>query len=228
MRRRLSVRHAEKQERGSSALLYCRVSTDGQDLDRQKSELLAECERRGIRDYLIVEDHGVSGSQKERPGLSKALNHLRRGDYSLLMVTDLDRLARSTAHVLDLAERAKAEGWGFVALGGHVVFDTTTPQGELQLTMLAAFAQFERSMIRSRIKSGYSHKRQAGQDGLIAPDVERRVEDLFREQLSMRGIAERLNTEGVQTAKGGTWHASTVRRVLVRRGLARDLIKRGA
>lgn len=228
MRRRLSVRHAERQERGISAVLYCRVSTDTQDLDRQKAELLAECERRGISDYLLVEDHGVSGSQKERPGLARALSHLRRGDYSLLMVTDLDRLARSTAHVLELAERAKAEGWGFVALGGHVVFDTTTPQGELQLTMLAAFAQFERAMIRSRIRSGYSHKRQAGQDGLITPEAESRVEELFREQLSMRGIADRLNAEGVTTAKGGTWHASTVRRVLVRRGLARDLVKRGA
>lgn len=228
MRRRLSVRHAERQERGTSAVLYCRVSTDEQDLDRQKTELLAECERRGISDYILVEDHGVSGSQKERPGLAKALNHLRRGEHSLLMVTDLDRLARSTAHVLELAETAKTEGWGFVALGGHVAFDTTTPQGELQLTMLAAFAQFERSMIKSRIKSGYSHKRQSGQEGLITLDAESRVEDLFREQLSMRGIAEKLNQEGVQTAKGGTWHASTVRRVLVRRGLARELVKRGA
>lgn len=228
MRQRLSVKHAERQERGLRALLYVRCSTDLQELDRQKTELLAECERRGIIEYLVVEDKGVSGAVKDRPGLSNALDLLRRGDFTLLMVTDLDRLARSTAHVLELAEAAQRQGWDFIALGGRVVFDTSTPQGKLLLTMLAGFGEFERDMIRSRIKSAFDHKRASGEEGYIAPTTESRVEALFREQLSMRGIADRLNQDGVQTAKGGVWHASTVRRVLVRRGLARELVKRGA
>ena len=233
VRKRLSVRNADRAERGVRALLYVRVSTDkqanhGTSLDAQQERLVQECHRRGVKDYRVVVESGVSGSQESRPGLDEVLRLLKAGEYNLLLVTDLDRLARSTIHTLHLSELATRQGWDLAVLGGHVQFDTSTPQGRLILTVIAGFAEFERDMIRQRTRNSFAHKRLTGGTGLIPGDVEDRVVALHDQRLSLRGIADRLVAESLPTAKGGAWTAATVRRVLVRKGMAAELVKRGS
>lgn len=186
-------------------------------LDAQRARLVEECERRGIESFEVIEDAGVSGKNTDRPGIQRALSLLRRKEADLLITTKLDRLARSVQDVLALADASKAEGWDIVVLDGSVHFDTTTPHGKLQLTMVAALAEWERAIIGTRISEAFARKRCRGDAGLIPPTIEERVVGLYRDdKLSMQAVADLLNREAVETARGGRWHASTVQRVVNR------------
>lgn len=123
---------------------YARVSTQGQDLAQQRLALAdAGCNR--------VFEEKVSGAKKDRPELVKMLDHLRPGD--VIMVTRLDRLARSTSNLLDIAERIKAAGADFRSLAEPWA-DTSSPAGKMILTVFAGIADFERSLILERTSSG--------------------------------------------------------------------------
>ena len=230
MRPRLSVQHAERTERGVVAIAYVRVSTDkqvddGVSMEAQEQKMIAECARRGIADVRVIVEAGMSGARRDRPKLTEALRLLQVGEANLLMITDLDRLARSTSHMLEIAETAQAQGWDIVAMNGALTIDTTSPVGKLMLTTLSACAEFERAMTRQRTLSAMQYKRSQAEPGLISNPSEDRIQALFAEHYSMQGIADKLTEEGIPTAKGGIWNASTVRRVLVRRGLAREISK---
>lgn len=123
---------------------YARVSTQGQDLAEQRLALAdAGCN--------LVFEEKVSGAKKDRPELVKMLDHLRPGD--VIMVTRLDRLARSTSNLLDIAERIKAAGADFRSLAEPWA-DTSSPAGKMILTVFAGIADFERSLILERTSSG--------------------------------------------------------------------------
>lgn len=198
------------------AVLYGRVSTEEQvkntSLDAQEARLTAEAARRGL-ESLWLQDGGQSGKDADRPAFQEALDLLARGEAQVLMVTKLDRLSRSLQDVLDLATRSEAEGWDIVVLDGSVQFDSGTPNGKLQLRIIASLAEWERDVIRQRVIGGKERKRERGDEGYIAPAVEARILDMYRSGQSMAKVAETLNAEGVPTAKGGSWYASTVKRV---------------
>lgn len=123
---------------------YARVSTQGQDLAQQRSALTeAACNR--------VFEEKVSGAKKDRPELGKMLDHLRPGD--VIVVTRLDRLARSTSDLLNITERIKDAGAGLRSLAEPWA-DTTSPAGKMILTVFAGIADFERSLILERTSSG--------------------------------------------------------------------------
>ncbi len=197
-------------------ILYGRVSTEGQvhntSLETQLARLTEEADRRGM-DAIILQDGGESAKNTDRPAFSEALNLLAQGDAQVLMVTKLDRLSRNLQDVLHLAERAEREGWDIVVLDGSVKFDSGTPNGKLQLRLIASLAEWERDTIRQRVITGIERQRERGDDGYILSRVEAHIIDLYRSGLSMNKIAERLNAEGVETAKGGRWYASTIKRV---------------
>ena len=130
----------------SSRLLlgYARVSTDDQDLTNQRAELhAAGCVK------LFSEK--FTGTRRDRPELARMLDHLRLGD--VVTVTRLDRLARSTRDLLDIAERIQEAGAGLRSLAEPWA-DTTTPAGRMVLTVFAGIAEFERSLIIDRTRSG--------------------------------------------------------------------------
>lgn len=132
---------------------YARVSTAEQNEDRQVDALLGA----GVDErYLFVEKE--SGAKRNRPELDRMLGMLREGDA--VVVLSFDRLARSTKQLLDLSERFEAMGVNLVSL--HEQIDTRTPQGKLFFTVSAAFAEFERSIIRQRQAEGYAAARAAG------------------------------------------------------------------
>jgi DNA invertase Pin-like site-specific DNA recombinase len=138
---------------------YARVSTRGQDTDRQEQDLLAA----GVRRDDLYVDHGVSGARSSRPELDKAMSALHNGDT--LVITTLDRLGRSTANMLKLADDLKSGGVALrvLNLGGGDV-DTRTPTGQMVLTIFAALAQMELEIKRERIGDSVSKRRAAGKD----------------------------------------------------------------
>ena len=120
------------------------VSTDGQTLDQQRAALKAAgCKR--------VFEEKASGTQRGRPELVKMLDHLQPGN--VVTITRLDRLARSTADLLNIAERIKDAGAGLRSLAEPWA-DTTTPAGRMVLTFFAGVAEFERSLIHERTSAG--------------------------------------------------------------------------
>lgn len=129
---------------GRLLLGYARVSTEEQDLTNQRAELhAAGCTK--------IFSEKITGTQRDRLELARMLDHLRAGD--VVTVTRLDRLARSTRDLLDIAERIEAVGAGLRSLAEPWA-DTTTAAGRMVLTVFAGIAEFERSLIIDRTRNG--------------------------------------------------------------------------
>lgn len=131
---------------------YARVSTDGQTLEAQVSELRAA-------GAINVFQEKVSGAVSERTQLKRAIDALVPGD--VLVVTRLDRLARSTRDLLNTLATINEGGAGFRSLRDAWT-DTTTPHGRLMVTVLAGLAEFERELIRSRTSEGRERAKSRG------------------------------------------------------------------
>lgn len=131
---------------------YARVSTDGQTLDAQRADLTAAGAEKIFQET-------VSGAKTERRELQRALRALQPGDT--LLVTRLDRLARSTRDLLNLLDAISTAGASFRSLADAWA-DTTTPHGRLMLTVLGGLAEFERELIRSRTSDGRARAKARG------------------------------------------------------------------
>ena len=138
---------------------YARVSTRHQSTDRQLVDLAAA----GVRRDDLYVDHGVSGARASRPEFDRALGALHAGDT--LVITTLDRLGRSTANMLTLAEDLRARGAALrvLNLGGANV-DTATATGSMIFTVMAALAQMELEIKRERVNDSVTKRRAAGKD----------------------------------------------------------------
>ena len=131
---------------------YARVSTRDQDLTAQDAELMAAgCAK--------VFKEKASGAKTDRPELAKAIGRLEEGD--VLVVTRLDRLARSTRDLLNVLDELAKRGAGFRSLN-DIWADTTTPHGKLMLTVLGGLAEFERSLIAARTGEGRKRAQERG------------------------------------------------------------------
>ena len=205
------------------ALLYVRVSTNrqartGHSLDTQPTLLTEAAERDGYRVEVITETG--SGRNTARPALNSALDRLAKGEAQALYALDTDRLARSTMHLLQIAQLATRQGWRLVITSAQV--DTSTPAGEAFLTMAAAFAQFESRMISERVKRQHQARRDRGEvwglttgsTSKLPAETRALIISLRAEGMPLGKIAQHLTAEGVPTVSGGSWYASTVARVL--------------
>ncbi|WP_081054899.1 recombinase family protein [Burkholderia diffusa] len=135
-----------------SKLGYARVSTEEQSLDLQLVALKKSgCSR-------IFTDHGISGMRHERPGLKKLIATARSGDT--IVVWRLDRLGRSLQHLIQILADLRERGIHFASLNEAI--DTGTPTGTFVFHMLAALAEFERSLISERTKAGMAVARTHG------------------------------------------------------------------
>jgi DNA invertase Pin-like site-specific DNA recombinase len=123
---------------------YARVSTDDQDLALQRAALKgAGCRR--------IFEEKVSGETRDRPQLTRLLDHIREQD--VLVVVRLDRLARSTRDLLEIAELLRSASAGLRSLGEPWA-DTTSAAGRMVLTVFAGMAEFEKALIHQRTSSG--------------------------------------------------------------------------
>jgi DNA invertase Pin-like site-specific DNA recombinase len=179
---------------------YARVSGDAQDLEAQREQLTtAGCSR------IFAEK--ISGARTRRPELDRMLDHLRSGD--VVTVTRLDRLARSTRDLLNIAERLQETGSGLRSLSEPWA-DTTSPAGRMVLTVFAGIAEFERSLIIERTRKGRERAKARGVR--FGPP-----EKLAPEQVAH---AERLVGEGTSVAEAARLlgvHRSTLYRALAKK-----------
>ncbi|PPI47040.1 recombinase family protein [Rathayibacter tritici] len=133
---------------------YARVSTVKQDATAQRDALSAA----GVPAELIYVDEGLTGTNRARPALREALAACRRGDT--LMVTKLDRLARSVPDARDIADELTAKGAKLRI--GESVHDPLDPMGRLLFNALAMIAEFESDLIRARTREGMQVAKQKG------------------------------------------------------------------
>jgi len=131
---------------------YARVSTEDQTLDLQRPRLTAAgCEK--------LFEEKISGAKRNRPELERLLSEIRGQD--ILVVTRLDRLARSTAELLAIAERLREKDAGLQSLDEPWA-DTSSPSGRMILTVFAGIAEFERALIKQRTQDGLIDARKRG------------------------------------------------------------------
>ena len=141
------------------AAIYARVSTLDQQPENQLAELRQYIAARGWTAAEYV-DQGVSGAKERRPALDRLIADARRRKFDVLVCWRLDRLGRSLKHLVTLLDELQALGVAFISLGEGI--DCTTPAGRLQLHILAALAEFERSRIAERVQAGLARARKQG------------------------------------------------------------------
>lgn len=163
---------------------YARVSTTDQSLDIQAEQLAAA----GVGKLF---QEKVSGVRRDRPQLAALLEYAREGDT--VVVTKLDRIARSTRDLLDIVETLQKKGCAFRVL--NINLDTATPTGKLMLTMLGAIATFEREMMLERQAEGIARAKEAGRYKGRKPTARSQapaIRALAAQGLTRQAIAEKV------------------------------------
>jgi len=141
--------------------VYARVSThNGQDPSMQTRELEEYCQRRGWTIAGTYIDAGISGSKESRPELDRLWADAKRRRFDAVCVYRYDRFARSLRQLVNALEEFRALGIDFVSL--HEGVDTSTPNGRLIFGIFASIAEFERELIRDRVRSGIAAARAKG------------------------------------------------------------------
>jgi DNA invertase Pin-like site-specific DNA recombinase len=183
--------------RTKRAGIYVRVSTGEQETAMQEAELIESAERRGWETKLY-RDHGQSGAKEKRPALDALLSDVRRCQIDVVMVWSLDRLARSLKQLLSLAEEFQSLGVDFCS--HKQAIDTASPAGRFTYQVLGAVAEFEREMLRERVKAGIAQAKRAGKK-IGRPPLRRFDSDELAEIRSLRdggesvrGLAIRFKT----------------------------------
>ncbi len=208
------------------ALLYARVSTamqveDGVSLDVQERTLKQAGEMYGFTETELVKEEGRSGkSVSGRPKLIDALNRLDRKEADALIVTRIDRLARSTKDFLDIVDRANKNNWRLILLDLNL--DTSTYQGRFVVTIMSALAEMERGIIAERAKDIHKDRRERGvvwgrdlgPKQVISPAIAEQIKLKRSLGHSYQAIADSLNQQGIPSARGGSWYASSVKNIV--------------
>lgn len=166
---------------------YARVSTNEQHLDLQFQQLKeAGCK--------TIFQEKVSGARADRPELTKLLEHIREGDT--LVVYKLDRLARSTHHLLEIVQTLQAKGADFCSIGEPWA-DTTSPAGKMIMTVFAGIAEFERDLIRERTSAGRTRALQRGvqfgRPSKLTSGQKQMIEKLIADGKSVAEVAKAFN-----------------------------------
>jgi DNA invertase Pin-like site-specific DNA recombinase len=171
------------------AAIYVRVSTDKQTIENQLRELRQIAERRGWEVVHEYHDAGISGakSREARPGLDEMLKDAQRRRFDVVMAWAIDRLGRSLIDLLATIQTLEACGVDLYL--DQQSIDTTTPAGRLMFQITGAFAEFERSMIRQRVRAGLKRGRRERQASWEAQDRPRHGEAYTSSIASQKGHA---------------------------------------
>jgi len=178
------------------AVGYVRVSTEDQHSALQRHALERFARDRDWTLLRIYEDHGLSGATARRPALTRLLHDAHRGGFDAVVVWKFDRFARSVDDLLASLKVFQQLGVDFVSVTEGI--DTTTAAGRLVFIFLAAIAEFERGLIRERVRAGVHATilRQGGRWGRPAAMTARQLERarrLHRDAMPLRKIARTLD-----------------------------------
>lgn len=179
------IRHKMTENKGI-LIGYARVSTTGQKLDVQLSKL----KEFGCNDEYIYMDK-ISGTTADRPKLKECLKFARKND--VLIVTKLDRLARSTLHLHQIIEKLNKKSVGLKVLDQSI--DTTTKEGRLLFTMLAAIAEFETELRNERQMEGVAKAKENGVKFGAKPKLSKRQVNELKEKRNNGMLIKKLMTD---------------------------------
>lgn len=170
--------------------LYLRVSTLDQSTEIQQHELIAYAKARGWTQLALYEDH-ATGTNDLRPALRRLLRDARERRIDIVLCWKLDRLFRSLHDLLSTLEEFQSLGVEFISIKDQI--DMTTPAGRLLTHLLAAFAEFEVSLIRERVRAGLRMARSKGvRLGRPKRISDEQVVALRSQGLTLSQIAKRL------------------------------------
>ena len=177
------------------AAIYVRVSTDKQTVENQLRDLRQIAERRDWEVVKEYQDAGISSSKGRdgRPGLDEMLKDAQRRRFDVVMAWAIDRLGRSLIDLLGTIQALEACGVDLYL--DQQAIDTTTPAGKLMFQVTRAFAEFERSMIRQRVRAGLKRAVERGATlgrPKIGRDVEERIQSKLRAGKGILKVAREL------------------------------------
>lgn len=201
--------------------LYARVSTyDQQTLTLQRDAMTAYAKQRGGSIVKIVEDVGSgAGERRQREALMRAA---RRREIDAIVVWRLDRWGRSLADLIVTLQELHELGVGFISL--HEALDLTTPTGRAMAGMLAVFAEFERGILRERVKAGIAEARRRGKRHGRPPTVAHRADEARQLRVfcppPRKGIFQAYSPDASQTGRGA--NSRTIFRILMALGFLRN------
>ncbi|MDY0884315.1 recombinase family protein [Dongia soli] len=173
--------------------IYLRVSTDGQTAENQRLELERVAELSGWELVGVYEDHGISGAKgrDQRPAFDRLMKDAARRKFNMIAAWGLDRLGRSMQHLVGFLGEVQALG---VDLYLHQqALDTSTPMGRCVFHVAGAFAEFEREMIRERVKAGLSRAKAKGKQlgrKTVGADKEELVKSLLGQGKGILKVAK--------------------------------------
>ena len=200
------------------AVGYCSVNGEGKstvELDAQKRAIDRCAERLNLELVEVVrEREPEKGKALDRAGLSYLIERIAAGDASCLVVTGLDRLSRSVAELGTIVQWLERNDVRLVAV--DLGLDTANPAGRATAHALASVAGWERERLSERTRKGLAaarSKRHASKGGSAGdwPDIRKRIAAMRADGMTLQGIADVLNQEGVPTPRGGSeWRPSSV------------------
>jgi putative DNA-invertase from lambdoid prophage Rac len=181
--------------------IYLRTSTLKQEkgLESQQRALIEYCERKDIRNYQIFEDEGVSGTKAKRPALDELMRLVDEGRIEAVIVYSFSRMARSTKHLLEVLEFFRQKDVKFISTTEQI--QTDNAYGRMMYTLVASFAELERSLIQERVINGLHNARAKGKK-LGRPKV--RPSDLIIE-LAKQGYTQARIAELTKTSRASVW-----------------------
>ncbi|NRO98795.1 recombinase family protein [Paraburkholderia sp. NMBU_R16] len=195
---------------GQKAALYCRVSTADQSCARQEADLRAFAKRRR---YIIagVWKETASGTKDDRAHRKAVLALAQSGEIDVILVTELTRWGRSTLDLFHTLNDLQSWGVSLIAQTG-LQFDLGTPQGKLIATMMAALAEFERDLLRERVRSGIAAARARGM--------------VFGRQSGQRVKADRLAPKVLALVAAGHSYREIGRQLAISKNTVLEIVKR--
>jgi DNA invertase Pin-like site-specific DNA recombinase len=141
--------------------IYARVSTNKQKTEMQLAELRAYVKRSKWKTYKEYIDHGRTGADTSRPAFTQMMADAAKKKFDILLVWKLDRLSRSMRDLVNTISEIEAAGLDFISYENQL--DTSTPTGKLVFHVIGAVAEFERDIIRERVRAGLDSARRRGQ-----------------------------------------------------------------
>lgn len=175
-------------------VIYARISTANQSHDSQLRELREYCTSRGFAVVDEIEDT-VSGGQISRRGLDGLMAQVRRGRVGIILVQKLDRLARSLSHLAQIFAELRSHGTALVCPSQGIDTTNANPAAHLQMNILGAVAEFERDLIRERVRAGLEAAKQRGVKLGRPATAKRHLDDvtgLYAGGVGQKAISERL------------------------------------
>lgn len=178
--------------------IYTRISTDDtrQNQDTQLHPLKEFIKARGWTIYEIYSDQ-ASGGKEDRPALKRLVADAHKRLFDIVLVFRFDRFARSTQQLIQALENFKSLGIDFVSYQENI--DTTTPTGKMMFTIISAFAEFEKEIIKERVKAGLQRAKAQGKK-LGRPKISKREIEKIKE-LTQSGMSRRNTAKVLKISK---------------------------